>query len=84
MEALERISHHFLLEVDTDAALGHGFGVPVVVQRRVARRFGVVDISSRSSYLEIWYIFLYDLVFDVMCSVFGCSFCDAEHWILGR
>ena len=37
----------------------------------VARRFGVVDVSSRSSYLEIWYIFVYDLVFGVMCSVFG-------------
>ena len=28
----------------------------------VVRRFGVVDVSSRSSHLEIWYIFLYDLV----------------------
>ena len=32
----------------------------------VARRFGVVDVSSRSSYLEIWYIFLFDLVFGVV------------------
>ena len=62
MEAFERISHHFLREVDTDAALGHGFGVPVVCNDGVARRLGVVDVSSRSSHLEIWYIFLHDLV----------------------
>ena len=46
----------------TRAALGHGFGVPVVCNDGVARRFGVVDVSSRSSHLEIWYIFLHDFV----------------------
>ena len=35
----------------------------------VARRFGVVDVTSRSSYLEIWYIFLFDLVSGVMQSI---------------
>ena len=68
--------------MDTNAALGHGLACPLWCNDGVARRFCVVDVSSRSSYLEIWYIFLYDLVFGVMCSVFGCSFCDTEHWIL--
>ena len=36
--------------------------MPVVFNDGVARRFGVVDVSSRSSHLEIWYIFLHDLV----------------------
>ena len=35
IEAFGRISQHFLCEVDTDAVLGHGVGVPVVVQRQV-------------------------------------------------
>ena len=48
----------------------------------VARRFGVVDVSSRSSHLEIWYIFMFDLVSGVMCSVLGCCFRFTEHWIL--
>ena len=55
LEALVRIPLHFPREVDTDAALGHGFGVPVVFNDGVARRVGVVDVSSRSLHLEIWY-----------------------------
>ena len=39
LEAFGRISHPFLREVDTDAALGHGFGVPFVVQRRSCSPF---------------------------------------------
>ena len=35
MEAFGRISQHFLYEVNIDAVLGHGVGVPVVVQRQV-------------------------------------------------
>ena len=35
MEAFGRISQHFHCEVDTDAVLGHGVGVPLVVQRQV-------------------------------------------------
>ena len=61
LEAFGRISHHFLRETDTDAGLGHGFGVPVMCNDGVVRRFGVVDVFSRSSHLEIWYIFLHDL-----------------------
>ena len=53
LEALVRIPLHFPREVDTDAALGHGFGVPVVCNDGVARRLGVVDVSSRSLHLEI-------------------------------
>ena len=82
MEAFERISHLFLREVDTDAALGHGFGVPVVRNDGVARRLGVVDVSSRSSHLEIWYISFTILYLAVTFSVFGCCFRYAEHWIL--
>ena len=35
---------------------------PSWCKEEVARRFGVVDVSSRSSHLETWYIFLHDLV----------------------
>ena len=40
----------------TDAALGHGFGVPVVCNDGVARRFGVWTFPRAVClHLEIWY-----------------------------
>ena len=68
--------------MDTDAALGLGFGVPVVVQRRSCSPFWCRGRFLAQFALGNMVHFPYDLVSGVMCSVFVCCFRYTEHWIL--
>ena len=83
MEAFGRISQHFLCEVDTDAVLGHRFGVPVVLQRRSCSPFWCRGrLLARFALGNMVHYSFTILYLAVTCSVSGCSLRKTEHWIL--